>query len=301
MAPRLTSEAQALLRRQRGILADWQAGAVGLTRRRLVRATAGGWSQVSGHVFSDRDADLRDDQLRIAGLLEAGPGSALAGCSALVESGWRGSELGIVDVHTLRGRRHRGAPCPGWLRLHHPREEPRSGGFPPRTTVARAALDAATWARSDREAVMILASTIQQGLVTPGGLRRELQRGPRRRAGTVREVLVDLADGATSSNEVAFLRECRRRGLPRPAMQTRRVGGRRRTDAEFRLPDGRLLIVEIDGVGHLDVSTWHADITRHNELATETGALILRVTGWEVRHAPGPFFDLLTPLFRTHR
>ena len=75
-------------------------------------------------------------------------------------------------------------------------------------------------------------------------------------------------------------------------MNRRRVdalGGRRRTDAEFRLADGRLVIVEIDGVGHLQVQQWQADLGRHNALSASTGAVMLRVTGWEVRHDPGPF------------
>ena len=297
MAPRLTSEARALLRRQRNVLADWQAHAVGLNRRRLLRATSDGWSQVSPHVFAAFDTEAAPEQLRMAGLLEAGPGSALAGCSALVESGWRGSERGIVDVHTLRGRRHRFEPLPSWLRLHHPHDEPAAGGLPPRTRAARAALDAASWARSDREAVMVLASSVQQGLTQPRHLERELAAGQRRRAACIRDALMDLSEGATSSNEIVFLRQCRARSLPRPRMQTNRVGGRRRTDAEFRMPNGRLLIVEIDGIGHLDVSSWHSDVARHNELAVDTGALILRVTGWEVRNDPDPFFDLLASLF----
>ncbi len=79
-------------------------------------------------------------------------------------------------------------------------------------------------------------------------------------------------------------------------MQTRRVdahGARRRTDAEFHLPDGRLVIVETDGVGHLSADAWHADITRHNALSVHTGALILRVTGWAIHSDPAPFFGLL--------
>jgi very-short-patch-repair endonuclease len=53
------------------------------------------------------------------------------------------------------------------------------------------------------------------------------------------------------------------------------------------------VIVEIDGAGHMDVAQWHADIVRHNGLAVGTGAVTLRVTAWEVRNDPDPFFDLL--------
>ena len=148
---------------------------------------------------------------------------------------------------------------------------------------------------------MILASSVQQGLASVRQIERELAKGPRPRAACIRDAVTDLAGGASSSNELAFLRLCRRHSLPTPRMQTRRVGGTRRTDAEFRLPNGRTLIVEIDGIGHLDVSQWQSDITRHNELALDTGALILRVTGWDVRNAPGDFFALLVDLFHAER
>ncbi len=86
-----------------------------------------------------------------------------------------------------------------------------------------------------------------------------------------------------------------------PDMQVRRVDAysqRRRTDAEFRLPDGRLLIVEIDGVGHFEMGQWHADLARGNGLVVATGALMLHVTGWEVRNDPDPFFGLLEATIR---
>ena len=134
VAPRLTPRARTLLRDQRGVIADWQAASVGLDRRRLMNATRDGWRLVSPHVFADRDEDLREDQMRMVGVLEGGPGAALAGCSALVEAGWKGSELGHVDVHSPRGRRRRAQGMPAWLRFHEPRDEPRIHGFPARCT-----------------------------------------------------------------------------------------------------------------------------------------------------------------------
>jgi very-short-patch-repair endonuclease len=145
---------------------------------------------------------------------------------------------------------------------------------------------------------MIILSAAQQRIVSVAELRREFTTygsdHPRTRA--MADALADLEAGATSSNEADFLRECRRRGLPRPTMQTRRRTrtGLRVTDAEFVLASGRRIIVEIDGVGHLSAETWHDDIARHNELAVSAGAVILRVTGWEVRNDPDPFFDQLT-------
>lgn len=296
VGPRLTPAAQSLLARQRGVIADWQAAELGMARRRLLLACRSGWQQVTPHVFADREGDLTVRQLRVAGVLESGPGSMLAGLSALIEAGWRGSDDGFVDVLLPRGRRRRALGAPAWLRAHHPCEEPLGCGDPPRTSTVRAAIDAAAWAPSARAVLMILASTAQQRLATPRGMRVELSRRPGlRNAATIREVLDELDAGVTSSNEAAFRRECRRRGLPVPRMQTRRRAGLRGcvTDAEFVLPDGRLLIVEIDGIGHLDVEAWHADIARHNDLVASTRALMLRVTGWEVRNDPDSFFDTL--------
>jgi len=298
MAPRLSPDARALLAAQRGLLADWQLDGVGLSRRRAWNATRDGWVQVAPHVVCDRDAPHTRAQMRFAAVLDAGPRAILAGCSALVEMGWSGTESDFVDVIVPRGQRFRARGRPRWIRAHQPRDEPTRHGRPARTSAARAAIDAAAWARSDNEAMMILTSSAQQGLTTAGQIARELsRRSSTTRAALVRGILVDLRGGATSSNELAFRRECLRRGLPTPRMQTRRRGDRvTRTDAEFQLADGRLLIVEIDGIGHLDVASWHDDIARHNELATTTGALILRVTGWAVRNDPDPFFDVLAAL-----
>lgn len=298
VAPRLTRDARDVLTAQRGLVADWQLRALDLSRRQLTAATRDGWMQVSPHVFCDRDTALTPEQMRVAAVLEAGPAAMLAGCSALVESGWSGTEPGFVDVIAPRGQRRRARGMPPWIRIHQPRDEPRRAGRPPRTTAARAVVDATAWARSDKEAMMIVASAVQQRLTSAVAVSRELSRRPTtRRARLVREILVDVSGGATSGNEVAFRRECRRRGLPVPRMQTRRRGTRGLcTDAEFQLADGRLLIVEIDGIGHFDVRTWNEDITRHNELARTTGAMILRVTGYAVRHDPDPFFEVLISL-----
>jgi very-short-patch-repair endonuclease len=300
MPPRVSADVRDLLRRQRGLIAAWQAPALGIARPALRRAAGTGWMQVTPHVFADREGDLTIAQLRMAGVLECGPASLLAGRSALAEAGWRGQDEGVVEVIAPRGSRHRAGPRPQWLRIHRPDDEVRGWGTPPRVPTARAAVDAAAWARTPREAMFLLTSAAQQRLVTPQQVRRELDGRSRvRNAPVIRDVLDSLVEGVTTIGEAAFLRECRHRGLPRPQMQVaRRAGpGRRRVvDAEFRTPGGRLVIVEIDGVGHLEVGTWQDDLTRHNELVAGTGAILLRVSNWQVEHDPDPFFDVLVPL-----
>lgn len=54
-------------------------------------------------------------------------------------------------------------------------------------------------------------------------------------------------------------------GIPRPDRQTARVdsaGRRRYTDAEWRLADGRVVVLEVDGGFHMHAEHWSADIER---------------------------------------
>ena len=189
---------------------------------------------------------------------------------------------------------------PAWVRVHGTTDVPRRFGDPARTSPSRAAIDAAVWARTPRERLFILTSAVQQRLTRVELLRRELdsrQRPPCARQ--IREILADVEGGATSTSEADFRRACRARGLPVPKMQVRHAtpGRRSRVDAEFRLPDGRLLIVEIDGTGHMAVDQWHSDLGRQNDLVAHTGAVVLRVTNWQLRHEPDPFFSVVLGLF----
>lgn len=300
MPPRLSNAARTLIRQQRWLIADWQGDDLGIERRALRRACATGWAQVSPHVFAARDDDLSTAQLRIAGVLECGPMALLAGRSAMAEAGWRADDERIIDVIAPRGARHRSRPRPSWLRVHHPEDEAHGRGSPARTGTARACIDAAAWARTPREVLFLLSSAAQQRLVTPDALRSELEGRARvRNAPLIRETLASLVEGVTTLGEARFLRECRRRGLPPPRMQVAKradLGRRRVVDAEFRTWDGRSVIVEIDGAGHLDVDTWHDDIQRQNALVSGGDAIVLRASNWQIEHDPDPLFDLLISL-----
>ena len=94
--------------------------------------------------------------------------------------------------------------------------------------------------------------------------------------------------------ESDFAQECRRRGLPEPARQQQRRdshGRVRYTDAEFRLY-GRVLVVEIDGLGHLAADVYLNDQWRANELLMQ-GAPVLRIPALALRVDPEPFFEQL--------
>lgn len=160
----------------------------------------------------------------------------------------------------------------------------------PRTRPPVAAIRAAHWARSDRQAALLLVMPVQQRLCTGAQLveAAELIRGRNRRK-LVGVLVRDVADGAHSLGELDVVAACRRRGLPPPSRQELR-----------RLPDGTAyldiawaearLVVEVDGAGHIRGLQMVDDELRQN--AVQLGdELVLRVSlvGW--RLTPDAYLD----------
>ena len=141
----------------------------------------------------------------------------------------------------------------------------------PTCRIEPAVLHFAAYQRSRRTAQGVLAAVIQQQLAGPESLALWLERmKPLRWAPMFREVLGDIAGGSHSLAEIDVLRLCRGQGLRAPDRQTRRrdAGGRLRyTDCEWRLDDGRVLVLEIDGAFHMDVEHWEDDIARQRGLS----------------------------------
>ncbi len=145
----------------------------------------------------------------------------------------------------------------------------------PRTRPAVAAVRAAHWAVSDRQAALILLLTAQQGLATPQQLLRttKIMRGRRRRA-FVRSVVRDIALGVQSLGELDFARLCRAHGLPEPDRQVLVQTDHGRAYLDVRWRNG--LVVEIDGVQHRWALAVSADNLRTNALVLK-GDRALRI------------------------
>lgn len=93
-----------------------------------------------------------------------------------------------------------------------------------------------------------------------------------------------------------------RAGLPTPRRQAlrREVGGRvRYLDAEFDLPDGAVLAVEIDGAVHLQPESWWADSDRQNEVVIG-GSPMLRFPSLTLRLEPARVVDQLRRVRLAH-
>nr|WP_239542806.1 DUF559 domain-containing protein [Micromonospora terminaliae] len=260
--------------------------------RGLVRS--GCWRSLCRGILLTGNGRLTRDQQLWLGVLAAGPGAVLAGPTAAAEAGVRGLRAEPLHVLVPADRQ-----APTLLRrlpidmpavvLHRTSILPGAHlqlARPPRTTTARAVVDAAGWARGVEEAQLVLASACQQRRVLPEELAEVvdvLPRAPRRRL--IRRTLADLAGGAEALSELNFLTLCRRYRLPEPDLQHHRrdaAGRRRWLDAYWR--EWRLH-VEVDGAHHMDVRQWADDMRRQNDVWT-TGDRILRFPAWLVRAHP---------------
>jgi hypothetical protein len=129
----------------------------------------------------------------------------------------------------------------------------------------RAFVDAAAWTTSPRIACALLVASVQQRLVSPSMLQREiLAAGPLRHRSHLLAVITDIKGGAGSLSEIDFTTIARRVGLPPPLRQSIRCGpdGRRRyIDADFGP-----FAVEVDGALHLRTLNYWDDARRQNDL-----------------------------------
>ena len=160
----------------------------------------------------------------------------------------------------------------------------------PRTRPPIAAVRAASWARTDRQAALLLAMPVQQRLVSGAQLVEASQRVRRRARRRLIHVLAgDIANGAHSLGELDFVQACLRRGLPAPSRQAIRhlPGGRAYLDIEW---EEAKLAVEIDGAGHLFGLQPTFDTLRQNDVALRD-TLLLRVDliGWRIM--PDAYLD----------
>ena len=279
---------------QSGVLTTPQA--VRLTGRGTVRGhlTAGRWRRVCQGILCTHNGQLARKQHLWVAVLVAGPGAVLAGSTALTEAGVRGlrDDAIRVLVPAVRNRTGRLPQLPSdmpQLKVTPTRVLPVAhlqAGRPPRTTAARAAVDAAVWAQTTDGARSILATACQQRRVTPDqvfevlAVRRAL---PRR--SMIRSTMLDIAGGAHALSEIDFVNLCRRFRLPRPDQQARRTdaaGRVRYLDAHWKRWK---LHVEVDGSHHLDVEQWADDMLRQNQIWI-SGDRILRFPAAVIRSRP---------------
>ena len=241
---------------------------LGCDRHVIAREVAAGrWVLHGRQTVSVHTGALDDVARRWRAIWEVGLRIAvLDGVSALQAAGLTGFREYAVHVsvpHTVTIR-----PVEGVI-IHKVRHrEPGDvldNGIP-RVRPSAAAIRAAQWARSDRQAALLLAMPVQQRLV-PGA---DLVAAAARVSGRTRRALIpvlvgDVADGAQSLGELDFAARCRRWRIPEPSRQVLRrlPGGAAYLDAWW---EEARLAVEVDGSGHRMGLAVTGDNLRQNEI-----------------------------------
>jgi hypothetical protein len=287
-----------------GVASRRELGAVGIGADHIASQLHSRRWQRCGKAIVLHNGPLTAAQHRRAALIDSGPRAVLTSFTAAEVWGLRGWERREVHVLVPNGARR-----------------PTLTGVVVHQTSAWSATDIAAARRLHRLAPSLvlgassfptarpgcglLAAAVQQRLLGADQLRAALRAAPRARHRTALVSAVDdIAQGAQALSEIDFVRLCRRHGLPTPARQAVRVGpgGRRRyLDAEWLLPDGRRVAVEVDGALHLSARQWQADQLRQNEIVLD-GTLVLRFPSVVVRADPelvsAQLRRVLAPLLR---
>lgn len=284
--------ARALAELQDGVLSRRQVYALGVPRwlvRREVLARR--WVRVGDQAILLHTGPLSPAGHRWAALFVGGPRAMLDGASSLVASGLERFDEVRVRVSVPRGARirHRAEYDVRQTRRWAADDLLRGPGIP-RTRPAVAALRAALWARTDREATYVVTAAVQQGLVRADDLGAELLRIRRdRRRAMLHELVNELLDGARSLGEVDVARALRERGLPAPERQVLRRDSRGRYYLDLYWPQFRL-VVEIDGIHHTWAENVVGDALRQNAL-TMQGDRVLRLPLLGFRLEQAAFLD----------
>jgi very-short-patch-repair endonuclease len=279
---------------QSGILTAAQAA--DMLGRGIVRGhlRAGRWRKICRDVVMTSNGPMsRSQQLWVA-ILVAGPEAMLAGVTALTESGVRGLRDGTLRI-LVPAERKVSTRLPAMpaemppIRVTRTRLLPadhRQTGSPPRTTTARAVVDAAVWAPNADAARTVIAATCQQRRVTPEQVFEVLMMRRRLpRARLIEQTLTDIAGGAEALSEINFKRLCQNSRLPAPDFQERRLDASGRIRFLDAYWEKWRVHAEIDGSHHMDVDHWAADMLRQNDVWL-AGDRLLRFPAGLIRSRP---------------
>ncbi|MGL5929384.1 MAG: hypothetical protein ACRCY8_10635 [Dermatophilaceae bacterium] len=276
-----------------GVLTMKRLAKLGYDHAAVAREVANDrWERLGIHTVATHTGPVSAEALRWRAVWEVAEHAALVdGVSALQASGLTGYSDDVVHVSVPRG-----AQCPDvdGVRIHRVTRhaDDAAGAGLPRARVEVAALRGAAWAKSDRQAALVLCLVVQQRLTTGERLLTSL--GSVRNRGRrpfVRQVLRDIADGAHSLGELDFAAMCLRHGIAAPERQVlrRTARGRIYLDARWK---GSRLVVEIDGAGHRVGLAVTDDNLRQNEVALGVD-VVLRIDLVGLRVHEAAFMDQL--------
>lgn len=285
MPPELAAE----LQQQCGVVTN--AAAVCWLGRAVVRwrLERGRWQQPCRGVVVTRSGPLSPDEMLWVVVLGAGTGAVLGGVTAARLDGLTGFDDGRIHV-VVPASRQVEANMPDAAVVHRSRllglADVHPVRQPPRTRTARSIVDAACWMRTENGTRAVLAAGVQQRLVRPADLAAVLdRRGTVPRRALMRATLGDIAGGAQALSELDFCKLTRRFGLPEPTRQALRPDEHGRVRWLDACWESARLVVEVDGLWHMEATAWWADMRRENDL-TLSGYRVLRFPAFAVRDHP---------------
>lgn len=282
---------------QEGLLSWRQLRALGVTHAEVRHhVLMGRWAHRSREVVSATTGPLSPEQRLWLGVLHAGETAMIAGLSAAAVrglKGWHREDITVLVSNPLSFE-----PLEGYrfFRSRKPTNLLRGPGELPTARIEPAVLLFASREPHLRTALGSLAAVVQQKLTTPDKLREWVKLlTPLWRAPDIRVFLDDLDGGAQSLAEVDAGCLFREWGIKAPDRQVKRkdsTGRTRFTDCEWKLDDGRTLVLEINGGFHDDVLQSMADQRRNRKLTTSTRSVV-SCSAFELRHEP---YEVMTDL-----
>jgi very-short-patch-repair endonuclease len=286
-------------RDQGAVVSRRQLYAAGVTRgevRHEVRV--GRWQPIGDQSVCLHNGEVKRLGHLWAAVFQGGPRACLDGEAALVAAGLERYDPERLRVSVPRGARVRRTPLYDIRQTRRWSAEDLVTVGIRRVRVPTAAIRAALWARTDKQAAYLLALVVQQGLATPEQLGADLLRIRRdKRRLFLHAIVNDLLDGARALGELDVAAECRRRGLPEPARQVLRRDGHGRYYLDLYWPEHRL-VVEVDGIHHAWAENVVGDALRQNALVLD-GDTVLRLPLLGLRLSPDDFFgQIATALSR---
>lgn len=282
---------QDLADQQHGVVSRAQARDLGMDHRKVGREVAAKrWATYGACSLAVHRLELPFAARARVAAWEAGTDAVLDGATALWFGGLKNFDDGL---HVLRPwpsqkRSYFGSVVHS-SRLWDSHDFVDAGGVL-RTSNSVAAVRAGMYARTDRAGALVMVMAVQQRLVTPADLLRQVERVNRhKRRPLLLTVALDVADGSRAMSELDFARLCRERNLPEPTRQTVRQNalGRWYRDAEWEQYG---VVVEVEGVHHDAPENAVEDSLRQNEFTIGSES-VLRVPVLGMRVMPDAFMN----------
>jgi hypothetical protein len=279
----------ATLHAQHNVTARRQAVVCGMTRDALAhRLRPGGpWQRLLPSTHLAVTGSPAPDQMEMAALLYAGPGSVITGRAALRRQGIGNSDPSILDVLVSAKRQCRSI---AFVAIHQTTRMPEQVIVEGRRRYAmkpRAVADAARGMTDLRDVRALVAGVVQDGRCPLGVLLDELGRGPIRGSALLRLVLAEVAEGVRSVTEADFLDLIKRSRLPVPLLNARIYSA----DGTFiACPDAWWpqagVAAEVDSrEWHLKPADWERTMSRHARMSGH-GIIVLHFTPRQIRAHP---------------